>query len=43
MSPTQAVEIQRRLSRDALVDVDLIRRWNDAGYLPIAITEKDDE
>ena len=38
-SPEQAAEIRRRLVRDGWIDADLdIRRWNDAGYLPIAIS-----
>jgi flavin reductase (DIM6/NTAB) family NADH-FMN oxidoreductase RutF len=37
LSPTQARELKARLVRDALVDADLIRRWQDSGYLPLAV------
>jgi flavin reductase (DIM6/NTAB) family NADH-FMN oxidoreductase RutF len=42
-SPAQAAEIERRLVRDGWIDADLIRRWNDAGYQPIAITKRGEE
>jgi flavin reductase (DIM6/NTAB) family NADH-FMN oxidoreductase RutF len=41
LSPAQAQELKALLVRDALVDADLIRRWNNAGYLPLAIGKRD--
>ncbi|MCI0461241.1 MAG: flavin reductase family protein [Gemmataceae bacterium] len=41
LSPAQAQQLNANLARDALVDADLMRRWHDAGYLPLAIRPRD--
>jgi flavin reductase (DIM6/NTAB) family NADH-FMN oxidoreductase RutF len=38
LSPAQAAGLRSRLIRDAYVDADLIRRWEDSGYQPAAIS-----
>jgi flavin reductase (DIM6/NTAB) family NADH-FMN oxidoreductase RutF len=38
LSPEQGRDLKRQLAHDAFIDADLIRRWNDAGYWPLAIS-----
>ncbi len=37
LTPSQLAEVRARLMRDSQVDAEMIRRWKDAGYRPLAI------
>jgi flavin reductase (DIM6/NTAB) family NADH-FMN oxidoreductase RutF len=43
LTPVQRQELKAQLTRDEAVDADLIRRWSDAGHLPLAIRPREGE